>query len=86
VKPAPLRQRPAWSALTAHHRRIAPLHLRELFAKDPGRGGRLTVEAAGIFLDFSENHITDETMALLVQLAAGSGLRDRIDAMFRGER
>ncbi len=86
MSPAPLRQRPAWSALAAHHGKIAPLHLRELFARDPGRGERLTVEAAGIFLDFSKNRVTDETMALLVQLAAESGLRERIDAMFRGDR
>jgi len=86
MTPNPLRQRTAWSALTRHHEKIAPLHLRELFAKDPGRGERLTVEAAGVFLDFSKNRATDETMALLVQLATESGLRQRIDAMFRGER
>lgn len=86
MKPAPLLQRPAWSALTAHHAKIAPLHLRELFAKDPGRGERLAVEAAGIFLDYSKNRVTDETIALLVQLALESGLRDHIDAMFRGDK
>jgi Transketolase-like TK C-terminal domain/Phosphoglucose isomerase len=63
-----------------------PLHIRELFTKDPGHGERFAVEAAGIFLDFSKNRATDETIALLVQLAAESGLRRRIDAMFRGER
>ncbi len=86
MTPIPLRKRPAWSALTAHHATIAPLHLRELFAKDPTRGERLTVEAAGIFLDYSKNRVTDETMALLVQLAAESGVRERIDAMFRGDK
>jgi glucose-6-phosphate isomerase len=86
VIPPPLRLRPAWSALTAHHGKLAPLHLRELFATDPARGERLTLEAAGIFLDFSKNRVTDETMALLGQLAVESGLRERIDAMFRGDK
>jgi glucose-6-phosphate isomerase len=86
MRPAPLRQRPAWSALAEHHGKIAPLHLRELFAKDPGRGERFTIEVAGIFLDFSKNRVTDQTMSLLVQLAAESGLRERIDDMFRGDR
>src|SRR5580692_9777565 len=81
-----LDQRPAWSALKAHHETIAPLHLRKLFADDPKRGERLTLEAAGIYLDYSKNRITDESMALLVQLAEQSGLRERIDAMFAGER
>ncbi|MCB9667443.1 MAG: glucose-6-phosphate isomerase [Myxococcales bacterium] len=81
-----LPERRAWAALSEHHVRIAPLHLRELFAKDPARGERLTAEAAGIFLDFSKNRVTDETMALLVQLAEESGLRERIDAMFRGDK
>ena len=61
-------------------------HLRELFADDPGRGERLTAEAAGLFLDYSKNRVTDETLKLLVQLAEESGLRERIDAMFRGEK
>jgi glucose-6-phosphate isomerase len=86
VSPAPLRQRPAWSALTAEHEKLARLHLRELFAKDPGRGERLTLEVAGIFLDFSKNRVTDETLGLLVRLATESGLRERIDAMFRGDK
>jgi glucose-6-phosphate isomerase len=86
VTPASLRQRPAWAALTAHHGKLAGLHLRELFAKDPGRGERLTIEAAGIFLDLSKNRVTDETMALLGRLAEESGLRERIDAMFRGDK
>jgi glucose-6-phosphate isomerase len=83
---ASLRLRSAWSALTAHYAKFAPLHLRELFAQDPGRGERLNVGAAVIFLDFSKNRITDETMALLVQLATESRLRERIDAMFRGDK
>jgi glucose-6-phosphate isomerase len=82
----PLIERPAWTALQAHYQSIAPLHLRELFAKDPERGERLTLEAAGIYLDYSKNRVTDETLTLLVQLADESGLRERIDAMFGGER
>ncbi|MCA9642631.1 MAG: glucose-6-phosphate isomerase [Polyangiaceae bacterium] len=81
-----LTQRPAWAALTAHHAELAPLHLRELFAKDPSRAERLTLEAAGVFLDYSKNRITDETLKLLVQLAEECGLRERIDAMFRGDK
>jgi glucose-6-phosphate isomerase len=80
-----LDQRPAWAALQAHHETIAPLHLRKLFADDPKRGDRLTLEAAGFYLDYSKNRITDKTLELLVQLAEQSGLRARIDAMFRGE-
>src|SRR3981189_1214068 len=82
----PLIERPAWAALQAHHKRIAPFHLRKLFADDPGRGERLTLEAAGIFLDYSKNRVTDETLKLLMQLAEESGLRERIDAMFRGDK
>jgi glucose-6-phosphate isomerase len=85
VIPAPT-QRPAWLALQAHQKTIAPLHLRKLFADDPGRGERLALEAAGVYLDYSKNRITDETVRLLVQLAEQSGLRARIDAMFRGEK
>jgi glucose-6-phosphate isomerase len=81
----PLRQRKAWQALERHHAQIAGQHLRDLFAADPGRGERLTAEAAGIFLDYSKNRVTDETMALLVELARESGLPERRDAMFRGE-
>jgi glucose-6-phosphate isomerase len=77
---------PAWKALSAHFQKIDRLHLRELFAQDPKRGERLTVEAAGLYLDYSKNRITDETLALLVQLAEQSGLRARIDAMFGGEK
>ena len=80
------KNRPAWSALSAHYQKLAPLHLRELFAKDPGRGERLTLEAAGIFLDYSKNRVTDETLALLGQLAQESNLRGQIDAMFRGDK
>jgi glucose-6-phosphate isomerase len=82
----PLTQRPAWNALETHFQKIRNLHLRDLFAADPGRGKRLTVEAVGIYLDYSKNRITDETPRLLVKLAEESGLRSRIDAMFRGEK
>ena len=82
----PLTKRPAWKALTAHHRKLKDLHLRALFAEDPRRGKRLTAEAVGIYLDYSKNRITDQTLELLFQLAEESGLRARIDAMFRGEK
>ena len=82
----PLRQRPAWKALEQHHSEIAGRHLRELFAGDPGRGERLSAEAAGLYLDYSKNRVTDETMGLLVQLAEESGLEQRRDMMFAGER
>ena len=81
-----LTRRPAWKKLAAHHKRIKALHLRKLFAADPKRGERLTVEAAGLFLDYSKNRITGETLKLLVKLADESGLRSRIKAMFRGEK
>jgi glucose-6-phosphate isomerase len=81
-----LTERPAWKALQAHYRKIKRLHLRKLFAKDPGRGERLTAEALGIYLDYSKNRITDETLQLLVQLAEESGLQAGIDAMFRGDK
>ena len=77
---------PAWKTLTAHHRTVRPLQLRQLFADDPTRGERMTVEAAGLFLDYSKNRITDETLGLLLRLAEEADLRGRIDAMFRGER
>ena len=86
MNPVPLRQRPAWAALEAHHQGLKKLHLRQLFAEDPGRGERLAIDAAGIHLDYSKNRITDETMQLLMQLAAESDLRGAIDAMFRGDR
>jgi glucose-6-phosphate isomerase len=82
----PLTQRPAWKALAAHYRKVRELHLRALFADDPKRGGRMTAEAAGLYLDYSKNRVTDETLRLLLQLAEESGLRGRIDAMFRGEK
>ena len=82
----PLTNREAWKALQGHYKKIRSLHLRNLFAGDPGRGERLTAEAAGVFLDYSKNRITDETVNLLVALAEESGLRQRIDAMFRGEK
>jgi glucose-6-phosphate isomerase len=81
----PLRQRKAWQALQRHHAQIAGQHLRDLFAADPGRGERLTVAAAGVYLDYSKNRVTDETMALLVELARESEVAARRDAMFRGE-
>jgi glucose-6-phosphate isomerase len=81
----PLRERKAWQALQRHHDEIAGRHLRDLFAEDSGRGERLTAEAAGIYLDYSKNRITDETMRLLLELAAESGVPERRDAMFRGE-
>jgi glucose-6-phosphate isomerase len=85
AKPTPLRRRPAWALLEKHYQKLKGAHLRQLFAAAPGRGEKLAVEAAGIYLDFSKNRITDETLRLLLQLAGESGLRDRIDAMFRGD-
>jgi len=81
-----LTQRPAWKALEAHYQKIHDLHLRTLFAEDPQRGARFTAEAAGIYLDYSKNRVTDKTLRLLVALAEECGLRARIDAMFRGEK
>src|SRR5262249_20925390 len=78
--------RSAWKALADHHAKIRGLHLRQLFADDPKRGERLTLEAAGLFLDYSKNRITDETMGLLVRLAGECGVAERRDAMFRGEK
>jgi glucose-6-phosphate isomerase len=83
---APLTELPAWKALEAHYQQVRRLHLRELFDRDPGRGQRLTAEAAGLYLDYSKNRLTGDTLKLLVQLAGASGLRARIDAMFRGEK
>jgi glucose-6-phosphate isomerase len=79
-------QRPAWKALEANYKQVSGLHLRDMFVKDEGRGERLTAEAIGIFLDYSKNRVTDETLKLLMQLAEESGLRERIDAMFRGDK
>ncbi len=86
TKLTPFKKRPAWKALAAHYKQARAWHLRELFAEDPKRGERLTAEAVGLYLDYSKHRITDETLALLLQLAEESGLRERIDAMFRGEK
>jgi glucose-6-phosphate isomerase len=82
----PLRLRPAWTSLETHFQKLKGVHLRQLFAEEPRRGERLAVEAAGIYLDYSKNRITEQTLQLLIQLAQESRLQDRIDAMFRGER
>jgi glucose-6-phosphate isomerase len=81
----PLPERKSWQALKRHYEEISGQHLRELFAGDPGRGERLTAEAAGLYLDYSKNRVTDETMRLLVALAEESGVAERRDAMFRGK-
>jgi glucose-6-phosphate isomerase len=81
-----LRTRPAWASLKKHYQTMRRVHLRQLFDKDRERGERMAVEAAGIYFDYSKNRITDETLKLLLQLAEESGLRDRIDAMFRGDK
>ena len=80
-----LTARPTWEALEAHSQKLRGVHLRTLFAEDPKRGERLTAEAAGVFLDYSKNRVTDETLALLLRLAEECGLRARIDAMYRGD-
>jgi glucose-6-phosphate isomerase len=82
----PLTKRKAWKALGAHYKKISKIHLRKLFADDPKRGERLTLEAAGIFLDYSKHRINDQTIKLLLQLADESRLRERIEAMFSGEK
>ena len=82
----PLRKRPAWALLEKHHQALKSVHLRQLFADDPRRGERLAIEAAGFYLDYSKNRITDETLSLLLRLAGESALRDQIDAMFRGDK
>src|SRR5262245_15004896 len=79
-------ERGAWNALLAHYQNVRELHLRKRFADDPTRGENMTIEAVGLYLDYSKNRVTDETLKLLVQLADESGLRERIDAMFRGEK
>src|SRR4051794_40825676 len=81
-----LTQRAAWKALVTHHKKLRKVHLRDWFAKDPRRGERMTVEAAGLFLDYSKNRITDQTLKLLIRLANECGLRERRQAMFKGER
>jgi glucose-6-phosphate isomerase len=83
---APLVQRQAWKDLAAHYQKVRDVHLRKLFADDSKRGERMAAEAVGLFLDYSKNRITDETLKLLLRLADESGLRARIDAMFRGEK
>src|SRR5262245_34683697 len=83
---SPTVMRPDWQTLEALNKKYRELHLRKLFADDSARGDRLTAEAVGIYLDYSKNRITDETLKLLLQLAEESGLRERIDAMFRGEK
>src|ERR1700739_1805747 len=85
TKPPGTRQT-AWSALASHYKTVSKLHLRELFADDPKRGERLAVEAVGLYLDYSKNRVTDETLRLLLQLAEECRLRTRIDAMFSGEK
>jgi glucose-6-phosphate isomerase len=82
----PLRERPSWKALEQHYAEIGGTHLRDLFAADPGRGERLTAEAAGLYLDYSKNRVTDETLRLLIGLAHESRLEERRDMMLRGER
>jgi glucose-6-phosphate isomerase len=81
----PLRERPSWKALEQHHAEIGGRHLRDLFAAEPGRGERLSAEAAGLYLDYSKNRVTDETLRLLLELARESGLEQRRDMMFGGE-
>ncbi|MGH7386513.1 MAG: glucose-6-phosphate isomerase, partial [Candidatus Rokuibacteriota bacterium] len=76
----------AWAALEAHHGQLRDTHLRTLFAEDGRRGERLALEAAGLYLDYSKNRVTDETLRLLRALADAAGLRSRIDAMFSGEK
>ena len=83
---SPLRQRPAWQALEAHYEKIRDRHLRDLFAEDPQRAEKLSLEALGVLLDYSKNRLTTETVQLLLDLANQSGLRERIDAMFRGDK
>ena len=86
IYPTPLTHRPAWKALEAHYQKIRDQHLRRLFADDPNRGERFALEALGIYLDYSKNRVTDETIQLLLELAESSELHERIDAMFKGEK
>jgi glucose-6-phosphate isomerase len=86
TKTTSLSERPAWKALGAHYQKIRDMHLRQLFVDDPSRDERFIAETSGIFLDYSKNRITDETLKLLIQLAEESGLRTHIDAMFSGEK
>src|SRR6266404_1950723 len=82
----PLKERKAWKALANHFNKARTLHLRDLFAADPKRGERMSLEALGLYLDYSKNRITDETLKLLFQLADESDLRARIEAVFNGEK
>ncbi len=82
----PTANRPAWKSLELHAQTMREVHLRSLFSDDPARGERLTAEGAGLFLDYSKNRVSDETIGLLIQVAEESGLRARIDAMFRGDK
>src|SRR4051794_1968357 len=82
----PLTELPAWKALEQHAATLKSAHLRDLFAEDPGRATRFSLEAEGLFLDYSKNRITSVTLTLLLDLAEQSGLREHIDAMFRGDR
>src|SRR5215813_2483482 len=79
-------ERQSWKALGSHYRKVSKLHLRELFEEDPERGERMTAEAVGLFLDYSKNRITDETLKLLFRVADEAGLQSRIEAMFLGEK
>jgi glucose-6-phosphate isomerase len=85
-QPKPLTKRKAWAALRAHYKTVQSVHLRKLFADNPKRAEKFSLEALGIYFDYSKNRITDKTVALLLQLARESGLRERIDAMFRGDK
>jgi len=82
----PLIKNQAWRDLSTHYKKVRELHLRQLFADEPKRGLRMTAEALGVLLDYSKNRITAETVSLLLKLAEESRLRERIDAMFRGEK
>ena len=84
--PPPLTHRPSWQKLEEHYLTARNLHLRTLFAEDPHRGERFALEAVGIYLDYSKDRVTGETIQLLLELAQSSGLRERIDAMFNGEK
>src|SRR6266699_2818928 len=85
AKRPPIR-RLAWDALQLHYKKVSKLHLRQLFAEDPNRGERMAIDAAGLYLDYSKNRITYETLKLLLRLAEEAGLQARIEAMFRGEK
>src|SRR6266705_3168410 len=86
IYPTPLTHRPSWQKLEEHYYTARNLHLRMLFAEDPHRGERFALEAVGIYLDYSKNRVTRETIQLLLELAESSGLHERIDAMFKGEK